>query len=221
MTPRRTSLSLAAAAAALAVERWARRTRATRSEKRRTLAGDDGVPAPMWEATRAITIGAPPQEVWPWLVQMGFPTQRAGWYTPYWLDRALFGIRARSADCVLPQFQQLAVGDRVSDSERGHAYFTAAIVEPPGVLVLHSRTHPLPLYDDTNFTWAFIAEEHDRGTRLIMRARIAYTPLWPAAIVKPLIAIGVRHRRCDSSRQHAHRNPRPRRTRHALFGVRS
>lgn len=58
------------------------------------------------------------------------------------------------------------------------------------MLVLHSRTHPLPLYDDTNFTWAFIAEEHDRGTRLIMRARIAYTPLWPAAIVKPLIAIG-------------------------------
>ncbi len=121
---------------------------------------------------------------------MGFPTHRAGWYTPYWLDRGLFGIRARSADVILPRFQHLAVGDRVSDSERGHSYFTAAIVEPPHVLVLHSDTHPLPLYEDTDFTWAFIAGDHARGTRLIMRARIAYTPVWPARIVNALITAG-------------------------------
>lgn len=57
------------------------------------------------------------------------------------------------------------------------------------MLVLHSRTHPLPVYENTNFTWAFIAEGRDGGTRLIMRARIAYTPRWPAAIVRALIAV--------------------------------
>jgi hypothetical protein len=46
----------------------------------------------------------------------------------------------------------------------------------------------LPVYDNTNFSWAFIAEGHDGGTRLIMRARIAYTPRRPASIVKALIA---------------------------------
>jgi hypothetical protein len=77
----------------------------------------------MWDATRATTIDAAPQALWLWLVQMGFPTHRAGWYTPFWLDRALFGIRAHSSDRILPELQQLAVGDRVLDSQRGNSYF--------------------------------------------------------------------------------------------------
>ena len=153
------------------------------------LPGDDLVPTPMWEATRAITIEVPREEVWPWLVQMGFPTHRAGWYTPYWLDRVLFGIRAHSADEILPEYQQLSVGDRVLDSDRGDSYFTAALVDPPHALVLHSNTHPLPLYRDTNFAWVFAAETAGAWTRLIMQARIAYTPLWPAAIVKAFIVV--------------------------------
>jgi hypothetical protein len=68
--------------------------------------------------------------------------------------------------------------------------FTAAVVEPPHVPVLHSHTHPLPLYRDTNFTWAFVAEERAGATRLIIRARIAYTPVWPATIVKALLLVG-------------------------------
>jgi hypothetical protein len=47
---------------------WPRRTRATREEKRDPLAGDELVPEPMWEATRAVTIDAPPEDVWPWRV---------------------------------------------------------------------------------------------------------------------------------------------------------
>ena len=91
-----------------AAERWSRRTRATQQEQRAPLAGDHLVAEPMWEATRAVTIEVAPGGVWPWLVQMGFPTHRAGWYTPYRLDRLLFGIRARSADRVLPELQEAA-----------------------------------------------------------------------------------------------------------------
>jgi hypothetical protein len=180
----------AIAAAGTGANRWARRTRATREEKTKALAGDELVPDPMWAATRAITISAAPADVWPWLVQMGFPTHRAGWYTPYWLDRTLFGIRARSADRIVPELQDLDIGEKVLDSEAGDTYFVVAEVDPPRALVLHSHTHPLPLYRDTSFSWAFVVRADDGGSRLLMRARIAYTPLWPALVVEGLIKLG-------------------------------
>ncbi len=65
-----------------AFERWTRQTRATSEEKRKRLPGDELVARPMWQATRAISIQAPRDAVWPWLVQMGYPTHRAGWYIP-------------------------------------------------------------------------------------------------------------------------------------------
>jgi hypothetical protein len=182
---------LGAVACTAAAEIWARRTRATPEEQQMPLAGDHLVPAPMWQATRAVTIDGPPGDVWPWVVQMGFPTHRAGWYTPYWLDRLLFGIRAHSADRILPDLQDLHVGDRVPDSQRGDSYFVAAQVDPPHTLVLHSHTHPLPLYRDTNFSWAFaIHNDASTRTRLLMRARISYTPVWPAPLAKALILAG-------------------------------
>ena len=100
----------------LACEEWARRTRATSEEKHKQLPGDELVAQPLWQATRATTINAPREAVWPWLVQIGYPTHRAGWYTPYWMDRVIFRIRARSADRIIPELQNLTPGDRVPDS---------------------------------------------------------------------------------------------------------
>src|SRR5437588_11385352 len=108
-----------------------------------TTSRDELVPQPKWQATRATTICAPREEVWPWLVQMGFPTHRAGWYTPFWLDRLLLGIKARSASTIIPEFQNLSIGDRVPDSDNGLSFFTVAGLEPARTLVLHSTTHPL------------------------------------------------------------------------------
>ena len=48
---------------------------------------------------------------------MGFPSHRAGWYTPHRLDRLTFGIKHRSADQIVPELQHLDVGDRVPDSD--------------------------------------------------------------------------------------------------------
>ena len=94
----------AAAATAYLVHRIGRRSGATDEETDAVLPGDELVTHPMWESTRAITIDAPVEEVWPWIVQMGFPTHRAGWYTPYVLDRLTFGIRERSAEDCGPSF---------------------------------------------------------------------------------------------------------------------
>ena len=128
--PERRRLHAVVAASAVAVtalfglRRVGRRSGATAAEAAEVLPGDEIVADPMWQSTRAITIAAPPEQVWPWIVQMGFPSQRAGWYTPHWLDRLTFGIKQRSADRIVPELQQLAVGDRVPDSDDWSAFFT-------------------------------------------------------------------------------------------------
>ena len=60
----------------------------TRSERRQALPGDELVADAHIVATHATTIAAPPEQVWPWLLQMGW--HRAGWYTARWVDRLLF-----------------------------------------------------------------------------------------------------------------------------------
>jgi hypothetical protein len=176
------------AAAALAARGWAGRTPATPQEARAPLPGDDLVEVPLWSATRAITIDAPAGRVWPWIVQMGFPTRRAGWYTPAWLDRVLFGITARSADRIVPELQSLAIGDRIPDSDDGSSFFTVARLEPQQALVLLSHTHPLPLYRDVSFSWAFVLRERGGRTRLTMRARAAYRPIGPPRLIRLVVS---------------------------------
>ena len=121
---------------------------------------------------------------------MGFPMHRAGLYTPFWLDRLLFGVKSHSANAILPELQDLAVGDRVPDSDSGVSFFTVASLDPPRALVLHSTTHPLPAYTDVNFAWAFVLEDAGSDTRLIMRARVDYRPVWPSAPVRLLMLVG-------------------------------
>jgi hypothetical protein len=177
----------------MAFEKWARGTRATRDEKHERLPGDELVARPMWQSTRAITIHAPRDAVWPWLAQMGYPTHRAGWYTPYWMDRVIFRIRGRSADCIIPELQNLAPGDRIPDSPDGVvSYFTVAETAKGRALVLISHTHPLPIYRDVDFSWAFALEDAGTSadTRLIMRARVAYIPVGPGPIIRFLVAAG-------------------------------
>jgi hypothetical protein len=93
------------------ISRWG----ATDDEIRRVLPGDE-LESPYGYrpiSTRAITIDAPPDEVWPWLVQMG--SRRAGFYTHEWVERLLFITYAdgHSATRIHPEWQELHVGDRV------------------------------------------------------------------------------------------------------------
>jgi hypothetical protein len=73
----------------------------------RQLPGDDLLTDADIVATRAITIDAPPGDIWPWLVQMG--SGRGGAYTYDWIEN-LFGLGMHSADQILPQFQDLKHG---------------------------------------------------------------------------------------------------------------
>jgi hypothetical protein len=169
--------SLAAAAALYVLRRVGRRSGVSAEEAAGALPGDEIVADPMWQSTRAITIAAPPEQVWPWIVQMGFPSHRAGWYTPHWLDRLTFGIEQASADRIVPELQHLAVGERVPDSDDGSAFFTVEAVEPPHALVLHSTRHLIKPISTIDFSWAFVIRELSPGrSRLFIRARTRYTP---------------------------------------------
>jgi len=68
------------------------------------------------------------------------------------------------------------------------SYFEVAEIETNQTLVLISHTDPLPIYRDVSFSWAFILNDLDADTRLIMRARISYAPIGPAPVVRLLVA---------------------------------
>lgn len=103
--------------------------------KERGVAGDDLVAEADLVETRAIEIEASPDQVWPWLAQMGYG--RGGWYSFAAVDRAWTpagGPPSDSADTILDEFQDLAVGDLVPTHPQGG--FVARTVEPNEALVL-------------------------------------------------------------------------------------
>jgi hypothetical protein len=102
------AIAAAAVTYRLVVQPWHHRYGATAAEVAAAMEGDDllGPAAP--STTRAITIGAPPERVWPWLVQLGFG--RAGWYSYDWVDND----GRPSATTILPEHQHLAVGDLIA-----------------------------------------------------------------------------------------------------------
>ncbi|HYO17877.1 MAG TPA: hypothetical protein VES02_04325 [Dermatophilaceae bacterium] len=143
-----------------ALERYGRRSGATRAEGRMGLPGDEIVRRPLWQSTRAITIDATPDRVWPWIVQMGFPPHRAGWYTPHWLDVAMWGERPRSAARIMPELQALAVGETVPDSADYSVYYRVESVQPPATPqdqpahpLLHSVRHVFGPLKESDFSW--------------------------------------------------------------------
>jgi hypothetical protein len=81
------------------------------------MSGDSEIPMPDYTATLAITIDARPEEIWPWLAQMGY--QRGGLYSYDWLDRLFGYLDAPSLARVLPQFQRLAPGDLIPIGRAG------------------------------------------------------------------------------------------------------
>ena len=114
-------------------------------------------------ATLSIDIDARPEHIWPWLVQMGY--QRGGLYSYDWLDR-LFGYLDRpSARRLLPEHQQLRVGD-VIPIGRGRG-FPVQSIDPYRSLVLGGRE------PGVEWSWEFALEPIGRErTRLTSQSRL-------------------------------------------------
>lgn len=197
-----------AAAYAFAVRPWWRSWGTDPATSDQALPGDDLVPDPSVTETRALEIGAPPDAVWPWLVQMGY--KRGGWYSYDAVD-----MKGASLDRIDPALQQIAVGDLIPNSPE--TSFEVKVVEPGRALVLYAdeklvesqvaaarekkeageavEATPtnlkaagkmMPSMPGFAASWAFVLEPLDDGrrTRLIERLRVRMeAPAGPASAI--------------------------------------
>jgi hypothetical protein len=206
----------AAAAYAFAVRPWSRSWGVDPDEAGLALPGDDLVADATVVETRGIEIGAPPEAVWPWLVQMGY--NRAGWYSYDAID-----MKGASLDRIIPELQQLAVGDLVPNSadtafavraiDPGQSlvlYFDAAMVEEQMAAArarkaggegaeetsanLKAASRMMPPMAGFAASWAFVLRPLDgRRTRLVERLRVRMpAPESPAAgVMGTMFGFGV------------------------------
>jgi len=149
---------------------------ATEEEAARPLPGDEVVARADYGATRAITIDAPPQDVWPWLVQIG--SGRAGWYTYDRLDNA--GMP--SATEIIAELQQLQVGDLIP----------MVAGKDIGVRVKELEPDRRMLWWDVKgeYSWEWLLEPVDGRTRLIQRLRVTRHPWTPKMLYELVAANG-------------------------------
>ena len=190
--------------------------KATEEERAMPLPGDDLVPAPILQTTHAVTIDAPPQQVWPWLVQTG--QGRAGFYSDSkfwdrcvdWYYRRLsrqqpgkpaVGYHVAAHDKIVAAWQNPQVGDIIADGPPETAFYVVRQAEPRKSLVLFTNTH-LPyllparlrghprLGISGEISDSFLLTEPQPGTtRLIRRMRLSCGP-WPfRAYAVPIVLI--------------------------------
>jgi len=197
----------AAASYALAVRPWWRSWGVDPADAEVPFPGDDLVPDATVTETRGLEIGAPPDAVWPWLVQMGY--NRGGWYSFDAID-----MKGASLDRIDPELQQIEVGDLIPNSP--DTAFEVKVVEPERALVLYAdeklveaqvavarakkeagddvestpvnlqaATKVMPPMPGFAASWAFVLEPLEgRRTRLVERFRIRMpAPEGPPAAV--------------------------------------
>ncbi len=178
-------------------------------ESASTYPGDDIVTNPIIQLAYSIEINSDPSAIWPWLVQVGY--HRAGWYIDKWSDRIeqqyfwpllvpreVRGTWQPPAKEILPEFQNLKIGDTIPDGPPGSAFYEVVALEPQRFLVLLATTHFKYLaprfVQGTRFeprgkwSWTFILESISGSkTRLTSRWRGSGKPRLYINILKPVI----------------------------------
>src|SRR5687767_5406436 len=147
---------------------WQLRWRATDDEVASPRHGDDKVPHPTFNATRGVTIAARPEEIWPWLLQIG--VTRAGWYSYDLLDN----LGRHSSERIMPEFQHLAVGDVIPMSPNGKDGLLVKALEPNRWMLWGSKA------GDSTWYWGLDPLD-ERHTRLITRVRMRYN--WTSPMI--------------------------------------
>lgn len=147
---------------------------ATPEETTRAMPGDDILRDAVLQTTRAVTVEAAPEHIWPWLVQMG-PRPRAGAYTYDWVER-LLGIDIENSNRILPEYQHMEPGQSFSLNARGLGVEVREVA-PNSHLVLQ--------WVPDRSTWTFaLVPAGDGRTRLVSRNRLPKSGpfFWPAMV---------------------------------------
>lgn len=154
----------------LLIRPWQLRWGATDEEVMRPMPGDELVLDPTFNATRAVTVKARPEQIWPWLVQIGYG--RAGWYSYDLIDN--FG--KRSSERIIPGLQHIEVGDEVPISP--WISLKVSSFEINRFMVWVSQPDP----PDDPWTWGLYPIDEDH-TRLITRLRSRYKWKFPDIVI--------------------------------------
>lgn len=160
---------------------WYTRWGATAAEVSRSLPGDEIVPNPRTGATRAVTIQAPAEAVWPWLAQMG--QGRGGLYSYERLEN-LAGCQIYNADRLIPDLPEFQPGDKMKLGPEGYPFYPVADVRHGQALILGGYE------PDTGFgqSWVFFLEPAGpEATRLIVRSRGTYQPTFGNSLMWKLL----------------------------------
>ena len=169
----------------LRIRPWQLRWGATHEEVARLMPGDEIVKRPTFNATRTVTIQAQPEQIWPWLVQIGH--KRAGWYSYDWVDN----LGRPSAEHIIPNLQNLKVGDLIPISPDGKMGFWVKALEPNQWMLWWDKV------GDTTWFWGLYPLDENQA-RLITRVRLRYNWLSPMILFDLALDIGdiVMMRKC-------------------------
>jgi hypothetical protein len=138
-------------------------------------------------ATRAITINAPAESVWPWLAQLG--QGRGGFYS-YDVLENMVGCQIHSADRIVPSWQLIRPGDHVNLAP--DIALTVALVRPAEALVLRGGIPLGAVPAPYDFTWAFALQPVSNSScRLIVRERYTYSRRWAPLILVPVQVVSM------------------------------
>lgn len=157
---------------------------ATDQESDVPLPGDALIANADLTATRAITIRASADQVWPWVAQLG--QGRGGFYSYDFLEN-LVGCDIHSAARIVPEWQQIGVGDEVRLAPE--VGLVVASLERGRSLVLRGGIPMGNIAPPYDFTWAFVLRDEPETTRLLVRERYAYTRPWARLLVEPAEAV--------------------------------
>jgi hypothetical protein len=149
---------------------WYTNWGATAAEQEQALPGDEFIPDARTQVTRAVAIDAPPEVIWPWLMQMG--VDRAGLYTYTWFENGVLRLDVTNADKIVPRWQDLKIGDIVAytpeDYPTGRTGPLVIAMEPKHALIMCGGDSA----ENCPRTWQIVLEEQaDGSTRLLARWR--------------------------------------------------
>lgn len=155
---------------------------AVRSELEAEWPGDELIPDPAWTATHAVTVAASPEQIWPWLAQLG--QGRGGFYSFERLEN-LLGCQIRNVDRVLPEHQDVLAAGEVRLAPQMAMRVARAEIAADLVLVADFRTaetetadavdpgSPAPAAAVAGLWSLHLRPPPEGGTRLIERLRYA------------------------------------------------
>ena len=149
--------------------RWLDNWGATQAECDGARVGDALAPAAVHSFTRAVSVAAPADDVWSWVVQFGL--DRAGFYSYELLER-LVGIPVRNVESLMPEYQSLAVGDEIKLHPKARGIPVGAVAA--GRHVCFGQAGPTDeVTPDPRRSWSiYIDAVSPRLCRLVLRSCI-------------------------------------------------